>query len=358
MTRWQVFEELCGLLRAGLRGTPPKLTDDPPWDQLIQASSYHGVTPFLAWSLRDHREIDPAAAEYLTAILALNTLRNRQLTLVMGRVAQALNTIDIVPVFFKGAAYLAGSLYPDQGMRFTGDIDLLLPGGRAPDISRVLMDAGFDGEQARLLVRTKSPFLPHFRDRETGAILDTHQAIAPQEWQAICEPVGFEARCRLVEVGGARVRIPNPTDLIAHSIVHNQLKDRYYQRETVHLRQLLDLDFLCDRHASEIDWMDLEGRFESTGTASALSSNFHFVETLLHRNAPKFNCPPRPLALELLRRTIENPGRQRQFLMSSWVSQYVAGLRARPLSVLNLLNAKIFVPRLRRLYGIVRDRKW
>lgn len=358
MTRWQVFDELCGLLRAGFAGTPPKLTDDLPWEQLIEASSYHRVTPFLAWSLRSSRHADPELRDYLTAMLELNTQRNRQLTAVIGRVATALNAIDIVPIFFKGAAYLAGALYPDQGLRFTGDIDVLLPRGRAQDIGTALGQAGFEAEQPLLLVRTRIPDLPHFRDKATGATLDTHEEIVPREWQAIAEPTNFEARCRLVALGGARLRIPDPTDLVAHSIVHNQLKDRFYQRGTVQLRQLLDLAFLCERHGSEIDWTDLESRFGKTGTAPALSTSFHFVEALLDRSVPQFSCPPRPRALELLRAMIEDPRRQRRFLMIWWASQYVAQLRTRPLSVLNLLNAKTLVPRLRRLHGIVRDRKW
>ncbi len=277
---------------------------------------------------------------------------------MIGRVARALNAIDIVPVFFKGAAYSAGTVYPEPGLRFTGDIDLLLPGGRAPDISKALTTAGFEAEEARLLVRVKQPYLPHFRDAATGATLDTHREIAPQQWHSIVEPEGFAARCRLVELGGARVRIPHPTDLVAHSIVHNQLKDRYHERGSVQLRQLLDLAFLCDRHGSEIDWVDLESRFEKTGTASVLSTNLHFVEALLHRNVPKFKCPPRPDALDLLRTMIEHPRYQRQFLMTGWLAQYVAQLKAKPLSALNLLNPKTFGPRLRRLRSILQGKKW
>jgi hypothetical protein len=152
--------------------------------------------------------------------------------------------------------------------------------------------------------------------------------------------------------------MPGPADLVAHSIVHNQLKDRYYQRNAVQLRQLLDLEFLCDRYESEIDWTELESRFEKAGDASVLSTNFHLVEVLLGRSTPKFKCPPRPLALESLRAMVENSRYQRQLLLAGWASEYLEQLRARPLSVLNLLNVKAFVPRLRRLDSILRDKKW
>ena len=324
----------------------------------MEAGSFHSATPFLAWSLRSHQGLDPEVQAYLSAILTLNTQRNQQLMMVIERVAQALNAIDIVPILFKGAAYLADGLYPAQGLRMTGDIDLLLPGGRALDIAKALKQAGLEAEAALALVRKQTPYLPHFRDPVTGATLDIHRQIAPQQWQTISEPAGFEAGCRPVALHGAQVRIPRPIDLVAHSIVHNQLKDGYYQRHGVQLRQLLDLEFLCDRHQGEIDWIDLEGRFEKAGNAPVLSTNFHFVEALLHRDIPEFKCPPRPLALQLLRTSIENPRDQRQSLIAGWASQYAAQLRSQPLSVLNLLNVKTHLPRLRRLYGILWDKRW
>lgn len=357
MTKWQIFNELCGLLRARLRHTTPRLIDFP-WEQLIEASSYHYVTPFLAWSLQDNGKVDPEVEEYLAAALTLNTQRNQQLMLVTQRVAQSLNAIGIVPVLFKGAAHLTNALYPAQGLRIVGDIDLLVPGGRALDIDKALKQAGLEALETSALIRVENPYLPHFRDRATGAVLDIHREIAAQKWQAIVEPVGFDARCQLIALSGAEVRIPSPTDLVAHSIVHNQIKDKYYERNIVQLRQLLDLEFLCDRHGREIDWIELEGRFEKAGYAPILSTNFHLVEALLHRNTPKFKCPPRPLALESLRARIENPRHQRQFLLADWASQYLAQLRARPLSALNLLSTRAFVPRLRRLDSILREKKW
>jgi hypothetical protein len=358
MTRWQIFDELCGLLRAGLHNAPPRLPDDLPWERLIEASSYHYVTPFLAWSLQNTEGVDPEAGQYLAAVLTLNTQRNQQLVLVIERVAEALNAIGVVPVLFKGAAHLVGALYPEQGLRIVGDIDFLVPGGRAPDIAKALKRAGFEPIKTSVLVKVENPYLPHYQDRITGAVLDIHRHIAPSKWQAVAEPAGFEARCRPATLAGAHARLPGPADLIAHSIVHNQLKDGYYRRNVVQLRQLLDLRFLCDRHENEIDWMELESRFEKTGNASVLSTNFHLLEALLHRNAPAFKCPPRALALESLRAMIENPRYQRQSLLAAWVSQYLAQLRARPLSVLNLLNARTFMPRLRRLDSILREKKW
>ncbi len=357
MTRWQIFDELCGLLRTGLRNTAPQPADNLPWERLIEASSYHYVTPFLAWSVQNQEKVDPAIKEYLAAALLLNTQRNQQLMSVIARAARVLNAIGIVPILFKGAAHLADALYPSQGLRIVGDIDLLLPAERAMDIGNALKQAGFAAEQMHAVVRNESPALPRFRDPATGATLDVQSEIAPQQWRAIVEPAGFAARCRLLVLGGAEVRIPGPADLVAHSIVHNQIKDGYYRRGMVQLRQLLDLAFLCDRYETEIDWIELESRFEKAGSAAVLSTNFHFLEALLHRDIPEFKCPPRPFALESLRARIENPQSQRLFLLAGLVSHYVARLRARPLSDFDLLNGKALLGHLRALNGILRAKK-
>jgi hypothetical protein len=357
MTRWQIFDELCGLLRAGLRHTPPQLTDNPEWERLIEASSYHYVTPFLAWSLQNSEKVDPEVKEYLAAAFMLNTQRNQQLVSVIERVAEALNAIGIVPILFKGAAHLAGALYPSQGLRIAGDIDLLLPVTRTLDIGNALRQAGLNAEETPVLVQMKTSRVPHFRDPATGALLDIQSEAAPQKWQAIVEPIEFETRCRLVALGDAEVRLPSPTDMVALSIVHNQLKDGCYRRNIVQLRQLLDLEFLCDRYEREIDWIELESRFEKAGCAPVLSTNFHFVEALLHRDAPKFKCPPRPLAMESLRARIENPQSQRLFLLTGLASHYAARLRAEPLSCLNLLNGKALARHLRLLGDILRTKK-
>ena len=324
---------------------------------MIEASSYHYVTPFLAWSLQDNERVDPEVKEYLAAVLMLNTQRNHQLMLVIQRVAQALNAIGIVPILFKGAAHLTNALYPSQGLRIAGDIDLLLPVERALDIGKALKQAGLNAEEAPALVKMENPGIPHFRDPATGAILDIQSEIAPQQWQAIVEPVGFEAGCRLVALGDAEVRIPGPTDLVAHSIVHNQIKDSYYQRNIVQLRQLLDLAFICERYEGEIDWIGLESRFEKAGNAPVLSTNFHFVEALLHRDIPKFKCPPRPFALESLRARIEHPQSERLFLLTGLASHYAARLRTQPLSDFNLLNGKALAGHIRQLAGILRAKK-
>ena len=357
MNRWQTFDELCGFLRAGLHHTAPPRTDNVPWERLIEASSYHYVTPFLAWSFQDNGKVDPEVKEYLAAVLVLNAQRNEQLMLVIKRLAEALKAIGIVPILFKGAAHLANALYPSPGLRIAGDIDLLLPADRAFDIGKALEQEGLDAVDAPALITIENPNLPRFRDPASGVILDIQTEIAPQQWRAIVEPAGFEARCRLIAQGEAEVRIPDPADMVAHSVVHNQIKDKYYQRNTVQLRQLLDLAFLCDRYESEIDWIELEGRFDKAGNAQVLSTNFHFMEALLHRDIPKFKCPPRPLALQELRARIENPQSHRLFLLTELVSHQAARLRAQPLSDFNLLNGKALMAHIRQLNGILRAKK-
>jgi hypothetical protein len=75
--RWRAFTELCGHLRAGLLDGAPALRSsgvpsDVPWELVIEASSYHSVTPALAWSLRDSPDLPSHIRDYLDAVLGLN----------------------------------------------------------------------------------------------------------------------------------------------------------------------------------------------------------------------------------------------------------------------------------------------
>lgn len=358
VTRWQVFSELCSILRAGLTRAPAGLADGLPWEKLIEASSYHYVTPFLAWSALDHPQLPPDVREYLDAVLLLNTERNALLDALTERGAQALNGIDIVPVVFKGGALRLMGMYPQPGLRMTGDVDLLVPEGRAGDIRRALERAGFQPDEKPVPIGKPPLYLPGFRDPETGGGLDVQPEIVPGEFMPLVGPASQQDSYRVVELEKARVRIPGATDLIAQSIIHNQLKDEFYRRGTVQLRQLLDLYFIRDRYGAEIDWAGLEHRFEKAGLAAVLSTNMYQLELLLHQGFPEIKFQPRVGTRDILRDRIEHPRRQRGYRLAKWFEAYMLQLRTRPASIANLVNPKVFMPRLRLLMGILRDKNW
>ena len=100
MNRWTAFTDVCGHLRAGfLGGEVLPRRRGMPWELVIEASSHHGVTPALAWSLKERPDLPAPICDYFDAVLALNRKRNETLLAALARIVAACNAIDIEPVF-------------------------------------------------------------------------------------------------------------------------------------------------------------------------------------------------------------------------------------------------------------------
>jgi len=80
LTRWEAFETVCRCLRATLieRGEPPPLKKLST-ELAIEVSSFHYVTPALAWGLKGRPDVPAKLGEFLDAILLLNGKRNEQM---------------------------------------------------------------------------------------------------------------------------------------------------------------------------------------------------------------------------------------------------------------------------------------
>jgi Uncharacterised nucleotidyltransferase len=183
--RWRAFNVVCAELRAGLLGGPcfeklPQVS----WELLIESSSHHNVTPALSWCFKD-KAVPPDVRNYFDAILRLNSMRNAGILDGLARVVTALNAIDIEPVLLKGASHLIEGLYAAQGLRVVGDIDVLMPDGRAKDAAAALQCIGFSVSKDHL---ESHLHLPVLRDNETGLCVELHtrvdreNAVIPTGW--------------------------------------------------------------------------------------------------------------------------------------------------------------------------------
>ena len=137
---------------ADLLGKPPQVS----WELLIECSSRHNVTPALSWCLKDKAVLPADVRSYFDAILSLNKTRNECIVDGLARVVTALNAIDIEPVLLKGVSHLVEGLYPALGLRVVGDVDLLVPDGRAKDAVAALHGVGFLGAKVRCAENSSS----------------------------------------------------------------------------------------------------------------------------------------------------------------------------------------------------------
>jgi hypothetical protein len=348
MSRWKIFQFLCGQLRGGLLGTtPPAPPRSMAWELLIEAASHHHITPALAFYSARNSSFPPEVRDYLDAALLLNAQRNVRILDTLGRVATALNAIDIEPVLLKGAAHVVDAMYPAAGFRVLGDLDVLIPEQRAVDALAALHGIGFRSGGPPL--PENHHHLPMLCDPETEAGVELHIAVVHRRSEAIAPVAWFVDATRVVAFNGARVRLPGATQLAAHVVVHDQLDHEGYLHGRLSLRHLLDLALILARHEGAIDWAELDRCFGEAGKGAVLATYLYYMETLLGQVAPRIGHAPRRSPLGRLRRGIE-PGLARPLVVAAKLSiGFLAARRADPLAVLDLLQPGKWLKRIRLL---------
>lgn len=358
MRRWEIYRAMCERLAAGLLGQPAAaVAGDLPFETIVEASSEHLVTPALAWSFRD-AHTPPELGDYFDAVLTLNRRRNETLAATLATVAGLLNAIEIEPVLLKGAAHLATGLYPDPGIRIVGDIDLLIPADRAAAAWAALCAAGFVDPAPKPFVSLPMHHLPRLFDPTSRAGVELHTSVVVRSHGALLPVPWFIEGATAASFGGRRFRLPDPTRMIAHVVVHDRMQDQGDRLATLRLRPLLDLAMLRHRHAASIDWAELEARFRQNGAEAVLRDHLWYVEALFGLPLPPPFAAPPPARIAALRKAVDRPAAQHRTRLAALAAAYAARLRARPGVVVNLLRPALWPQRIRTVRQALRPPKW
>jgi Uncharacterised nucleotidyltransferase len=305
VTRWRAFLALCQYLRKGLLdGNPSAVVRDPAWELVIEASSYHFVTPVLAWCLRGV-SLPPEVGEYLKTVLALNGKRNESLLAGLSRVVTALNGIDIEPVLLKGSARLVEATYPSSDLRFLGDLDVLIPAERTTAAVSALGALGFYTDPSYPSLSASAHHLTILHDPETGAGVELHTAILPG-WAGSLLPIDWFYRgTRSFQFRNLELRLPDAMRSIGHIVAHDQLHHNNYRKRRFELRQLTDLAAIRNKSEPAIDWPELDDRLCRAGVGRVLSTYLKFGQKLLGQPMPPVKHMALPAACAQFRWTME-----------------------------------------------------
>ena len=242
--------------------TKPELPPDLSWPQLLEASSEHVVTLALAWRMADDERVPPALRKHLQAALALGRERNRLLRTHLGAIGRILNDEGIVPTLLKGASYLARNLYPDDGMRYMGDIDLLVPAESLGRARATLERQGFVSAPADTLQRDHH-HLPLMHHAAWGVAVELHRRPVGTAWSAIIDEEDLLREGTSAPVGEATFLLPSPTHSVVMGIVHSQLHDGGHRLRRPWLRALLDFARQVEVFGPAIDWHEIEARLRA-----------------------------------------------------------------------------------------------
>jgi len=339
VNRWDAFTTVCGYLQAGLlETTPPHRVNNPSWELLVEASSYHYVTPALAWCLKNHSELPSEISEYLETVLALNARRNEVLLVGLARIVGALNAIDISPMPLKGAARLIAADYPAPTLRLLGDLDVLIPAERSANAVVALQSIGFRPNADEVALPSCHHHLQTQHERETGVGVELHTDVLGGPAAAVIPTGWFWEGTNPFPFRDLKIRLPDATRSVGHIIAHDQLSHWGYQRKRFELRQLLDVAMIRRVSERAINWAELDERFTRMGFGEVLATYLNFMEELLGQPAPRLRHAPRVGAIVDFKRVIETPPAWKQ--LAIMLSDYIARVHRDPRSVLDLLDLK------------------
>jgi hypothetical protein len=280
---------------------------DASWELLIEASSYHFVTPALAWCLLQEPTALPLEVrDYLEEILALNKRRNENLLAGLTRIVRALNAIHIEPVLLKGAARLIEGTYPAPMLRFLGDLDILIPPERSADAVAALNSIGFYTRAYDEGLPASHHHLRVLHDPETGAALELHTALLPPDYGSLLSTDWFYRGTQPYQLTGLTIRLPDVTRSVGHIVAHDQILHRHHWQRRVELRQLFDLAMIRTRFETAIDWSELDDQFCRIGFGTVLATYMGYDERLLGQPMPRLSYAALPGATTVLRWTIES----------------------------------------------------
>lgn len=245
------------------------------WERLFQTANEESVLSTLASAADEGLDISAPreVADFLNAVVLLNRERNQQIWHELRMTVELLNAVGIEPVLLKGAAYLSAGVYSDSGARYLVDLDLLVPEAQLNDGFQHLVGNGYSYD--------KQDQFGHFRHhypplRRASLPIELHHTLGFGPCASILSAAEVIENAAPIEFDGLRVRLPSPTHLVTHLVMHSQIHHPYNQRIWPPLRALLDLARIQRHYGSAVDWDELEHRFEKGGQGGLL--RLHLID--------------------------------------------------------------------------------
>lgn len=286
--RSDAFRSVCETLSLEAGGPEFSHIDetDPFWIEFVNVAMDQLVAPALADRIiqRDLTDRMPLLVwRNMEAMLRLNRSRNQRLYEEALDIADALNEIDVKPVFLKGSAGLLSNLYDEPGIRIMSDLDVLVP----PDCVDACRHhlAGLGYKPAPMIRHPRNKAADTFQRRSSIAPIDLHQQVLDYEFQNILSADQILNECVTQKWHHVEYAVPSSTHQVIIGICHAQLNDRGYWYGNLPLRHLYDLVCFQRNPAVRIDWERIEDTFTATLNSRALEYHLLAARKLLDVDA-------------------------------------------------------------------------
>ena len=245
------------------------------WLDLVQLAAHELVLPALH-SARTHcsslRDLPEELTEFLKFVADSNLERNQQIVRDLAGAVSLLNTAGIEPVLLKGLAYFYLGVYDDWSARYMTDIDLLVPESELTAAVELLRRNGYLEDTGDAMGRYRHHH-PPLRS-PGGTWIELHHSLGPDRCRRILPAAEMIGRSQRLEREGVVFRVPCPTDLAIHNVLHTQLVHSYRERIWPPLSSLFDLVQLKKRFSNEIDWHSLRAQFRIQNEQSVVDLYF------------------------------------------------------------------------------------
>jgi hypothetical protein len=265
---------------------------DVDWREVAVCANRAFLAPALRLAIVNKglsTAVPPVFMSYLEEMYLLNVKRNAELTKQLLEIVRLLNGVGVTPLLLKGGAALATDLFPDPGMRFMGDLDLLLPGDTIDRSEAALKSAGytvpdkyaaqnFDWKHHRPpLIRAGAPASVELHQR----LLSRGRSIL--EVEAVWRNSGPHAENKLP---GVTVAFMSPTDELIYCFAHSELEHRRHEFAQIDARQLHHFTYFLVRRREEIDWERIEALRQHPRYGAAFKAYEHLAKRLFRVNLP------------------------------------------------------------------------
>jgi Uncharacterised nucleotidyltransferase len=236
------------------------------WEQLFAEASEEALLPALYSRVRDlgiNEFLPQPIADFLCSVESLNAERNDAILAELKLAVRLLHGVGIEPILLKGVAYLATGVYATPAARYLADIDLLIPEKQITQAAQVLMQHEFEVEDNAPFARFRHHHPPLKRP---GAVhIELHRTLTMSRADMVLPARDMIQSCITADLDGLSVRVPCPTHMMVHLIMHSQLQHPYNERIWPPIKAMYDLALLQFRFQEEIDWSFIERRFTTAG---------------------------------------------------------------------------------------------
>jgi len=228
--------------------------DDRDWQELVETARRHRLTALLYQRLHAHGHADRmpvAAREALRTWTRSAAQRALRLQAELSAVGKLLHAAGIPVIVLKGG-HLANVVYEDAGLRWMGDLDLLVPRTETMRALETLHEAGFRPHREASL---DTAFAEHHHATpmtRAGCTIELHWSPVPPS-----EPFGVDAdglwrRSRPLGELPTTLRVLSIADLLVHLCVHAAGSHHLLMG----LQPLVDVTEVC--RSCEVDWSEVQ----------------------------------------------------------------------------------------------------